>query len=305
MINIVANNHSSQVHIQDFLEYIYIALRSTGEEPTYGIGEWTLSGANIVLEGGHSRFNDDIIKAKTAYPQLKIFLIVTEFVVDGFLNSANISFEKESENKDHYSNKDYWIKRTQDLNRLLPYVNGIICLNSILFGQYKLIHPNCFHLPLLKLKQSNKLEHKKNKIYDFVFSGTITPYRKEIIQQICENGYKVAALDSSTPQYIRDSIYSDAHAVLCPRLHENTITFSNMRAYYCLSNRLPHIFEFVTSPCDMARFVNFSPSKNFIVDAINFRKNIANQKFKFQEFEIYSNENKNTIFQSFKKWLRN
>ena len=168
---------------------------------------------------------------------------------------------------DHYSNKDYWLERTGDFIRLLPYVDGIICLNSILLSQYRSIHKNCFYLPMLKLIKNSNFKKVPNKHYDFVFSGTITPYRKEIINNIRTRGFKIAALDSLTPQYIRDSIYAESRIVLCPKLHEETITFSNMRAYYCLNNRLPHIFETVSTPCDMAQFVNFSGSDYFIDEA--------------------------------------
>lgn len=51
-VNIVTSNYNSQVHIQDFLEYIFMALKSIGTDASYGIGGRTFNGANIILTSG-------------------------------------------------------------------------------------------------------------------------------------------------------------------------------------------------------------------------------------------------------------
>ena len=302
-MNIVTNNHNSQVHIQDIVEYLYFALTKSGASPTYGLGEWTLDAPNIVLEGGNSAFNDKIILAKNKFPSLKIYLIVTEFINDGYLNSANLNMSDGESKNTHYENKNYWIQRTNDFVKLLPYVDGLITMNSILYEQYKLVHSRCFYLPLLQIPELTFKKYKKSdKKYDFVFSGTITEYRKKIIAAINEQGFKTIVVDSSTPEYIRESIYTQSKIVLCPRLHERTVTFSTMRAFYCLNNSLPHIFESVTDKCDMGGFVNFSNSSDYVADAVASLNKISGENYLFHRFSDYSKENY-IIFDNFKKWL--
>ena len=304
MINLVANNHLSQTQIQDFLEYLFLAITSTGVQASYGLGDWTVEGANIVLEGCTPDFTSKMIAAKQAYPSLKIFMVVTEFVKDGQLNSANVDFSDSNEPDNLYVDKENWLQRTAQLTRMLPYLDGLICLNSLLLKQYKEIHRNCFYLPLFKLNQLVRCKPLSPKKYDFVFSGTITQYRKLMIDALISRGIKVILLSSTTPEYTRNTIYAQSRAVLGPRLCEHTITFSNMRAYYCLINRLPHIFEPVKNPCDMARFVNFADQGDFFERVIYFHENFNKQKYMFDDFDAFSIENRKTFFKNFTNWLR-
>lgn len=301
MINIVTNNHSSALHIQDFLEYLYVSCNAAGIKASYGTGEWLLDSPNIFLEGGDLTFNKKIVNAKKIYPQLKTYAIVSEFIQDGIFNSANSNW-KNPNTTNHYNDNSYWTKRTEGFFELLPHLDGLICMDSIVYEQYKSIHNKCFYLPLMFSKELNKTKDDA-KFYDAVFSGTLTEHRVSIINKLRNLGFKIALLEGATPEYIRNAIYSQSKIALGLKLSEETLTFSSMRAFYCLNNEIPHLFENVNNKSDLYGFVNFAAGDDLIQSFVDLLNEYPKIKFQFKDYRKFTDSIKQKKLSEFKKWL--
>ncbi|AON55444.1 hypothetical protein EJD96_15805 [Herbaspirillum seropedicae] len=274
MINIITKNHGGAVHVQEHFEYIRCGLNYVGENVKYSHGIdgdplWLEDGVNVVLECfEEGEMIVELIKLKLRFPKSKLIVVVTEMLKDGIFNSAMAPAQAEG----HYSDLSYWQIRSYNFYQLIPYIDGLVLYAEALIPGYKEFGKPIFYLPLAAPPGQPLRQHfpLKDKNIDAVFSGSITPTRAELIERLRTRNYKVVALPSKTPEYIRDSYYARSKLVLGPKLGPETTLLSKWRAYYVLVNRHTHIFEQVSEQTDLDEYVYFAnPRRTFVDECID------------------------------------
>ena len=300
MPNIITSNHGSATHVEDILNYIYTGLRNVGANVIYSTDAYSQTGINIILENSLSDFYKKIAELKIKNKYSKLFVIVTERINNGIFNTAATNSSDATESN-HYQNLKYWENRTFEFLKLLPHIDGFICLSEILVKEYAIFGKKIFFLGYahpLKHNPINQLEPDQQDI-DVLFAGSLTPYRKKIINELHEEGFKVQTLEM-LPEYLRNHFQSRAKITAGLKLSQNTNTLSKSRAYYCLINKIPHLFENVDDNTDLNPYINFCEKNTSFTDSIiEYIRN--NKKYPAHLFKKFENETRDKYSDIFSK----
>jgi hypothetical protein len=258
--NLILANHSLGIHVSDIFEYFYHGIRSAGGQARYSHFRWELDKINIILENFEDdQFTNAVLQVKKRSQGSKLYLIATELIINGRMNSSE--YHGASNNDGHYENHAYWERRTSNFKKLLNEFDGIICVSEALYEGYKDLHDSIFYMPLAYCKPPRPFTmiDENEKDIDILFSGTLTPYRKTLLQSWLQAGFRVENLGAHTPEYIRADYCARTKLYVGLKLSEYTRLLSKCRSQYVLNNNMPHLFEPVPCPTDMDEYLNFIP----------------------------------------------
>lgn len=259
--NIIMANHAIGVHVSDLFEYFYNGIKLAGGNPKFSYNRWEAGHINLLLENfENDGFTEAIYQIKLRSPTSKLCLVVTELLLDGRMNSAE--HQGQTNSGRHYENNEYWEKRTANFKKLLPHFDRIICISEALFDGYKHLHNNVYYIPLAYYSPQRPLPKisDSDKDIDILFSGTLTPYRKNLLETWSQRGFRVENLSAHTPDYVRVDYCARSKIYLGLKLSSETRLLSKSRAQYVLLNEIKHVFERVQSATDLDDYLNFIPS---------------------------------------------
>lgn len=273
MIAINYSNHGNAHHVQDILEYIYDGLNHINHQTNYDI-RYLSFGINIIMENSIDGFYENIVENRKKYPNSRVYLIVTEPIIDNIFNSsgeiiANQTGTDRGARAEHYFDHEKWQKRYDDFIKLVEHIDGLICFSPDHYKMYSPFSKNIFLIPLFVPPKYLRLQEVNNRnTIDILFTGSMTPYRNQIITSLRFLKKEVHFLDTNTPEYIRFDAAKNSNLNLGLKISESSNNFSNLRAFYFLKNRLPNFFEKINTTDPLYRYVTTSQSDG--VDNIVF-----------------------------------
>jgi hypothetical protein len=305
MINIIYGNHKNYVGVQDHIQYFSEGLISLFSRVEINESNWFSNAINVIVEGNDNNYYSQLIDLKRQTPQSKFLVVVTEIVGEGRFNSANTN---KTSLDDHYDNKNYWQARYQDFESLLPFVDGFVCVSEVLLDGYKKFNRPLFYLPMACPSTYPKLQRApvERQYIDILFSGTVTPYRKLMIDELTQRGFRVKITSPATTDFYREYFHKHSKLVIGPRLDIETKLISKMRAYYVLSRQVPHLFELTPDMTDLHPHIDFcSDNDKFIDECIEKIKQSSLKEEKFKRYTSDPNLNHGSIFKELYSFIRN
>lgn len=301
-VNIITGNLGQAIHTEDLLEYVREGLTSAGLTVGYSQTEYLTHGINILLEHPFGAVYDQLYVMRKLLPHSKLFMIVTELLTPSGFNSSNSKQTGRINPEDHYDDGEYWANRTRDFMRFIPVVDGFIMVGlqkvggmlpagydegvATYFQLGKPVHlvPLC-HPPAQSRPASAVRQGEKD--IDVLFTGTLTPYRVKVLDELRSSNLKVVALEAHMPAYLRNNYVDRSKLSIGLKLSEETEILSTMRAYYHLVHRIPHVFERTSIRSPLDPFLNVVDSgKPFIAACADLASGIkAFPAQRFTEFQ--------------------
>jgi len=248
--------------------------------------ELTPNTHNILLEN----FNNDYLKKLTEFSKQggKFSIIATELLSEDSFNdiAKNIS------DKTQYGKSDYWLERFTNFLTLERLANSIFHLNPNQATLYsKLLNRKVEFLPHGYVDGFVSVNHreKQKKDIDILFTGSLTPYRKNIINQLTPH-CNVYITDVLTASFHRDDLVARAKICLNIKQNEEWNVFSNSRGHYHVSNKSFLLSESCMDACPVINYVEVVHSY-LAESALTFLKNekwyeksvIFHEKFKNEQ----------------------
>ncbi len=300
VINFLTQNHTSVLNIVDHTEYILNGLRYVGHDVRYSSGEYLENDINIFVECFAKNFYESLISLKNKFPKSKLYVVVTERISENCFNSADLN----KKGMDHYADVAYWKQRYDAFIKMAPFLDGIISVSECITDDYAFLGKNIFTLGYacpIGYRPIDPIPFSRKDV-DVIFTGTITDYRRRLLSALTERGAIVKIL-APTHDFLRRHYHQRSKLVLGCKLSESTSLLSKTRAFYCLSNELPHVFEKTDDLTDLTPYVNFQGDANSVADWIfnyldnqeifnmeifrNFRQKMPAYQDIFEEFSTF------------------
>jgi len=313
-VNLIFGNHSeTPTFLEDLFNYIYYGLKNVGVNTLFSFNTFYGDGINFVLENYDDKnWYNSIIDLRKKYNNSRLVFIMSELIRNNRFDTADLTNTLPStDNYSHYYNKDYWQKRYDGYEKILPFTDAIISLTyKNAEGGCNIQNKKIFNLPSVYMKKLDKIEERpfEEKNIDFLFTGSITPHRQNIINSLKQYGYNVlVCFGISLPNYIRDDYSSRSKIHLGMQLSSTSHNLSTFRAWYCLNNNLEHLFEILKLPDDpdyISNYINFSdPNTTFVESCIEHLKKVnSGQKYSNKNF-INAELDEKKVFSSLKFFL--
>jgi hypothetical protein len=281
-VNIITGNLGQAIHTEDVLEYVREGLTSTGLKVGYSQAEYLTHGTNLLLECPSGNMYNQLFALRLRCSHSKLYMIVTELLTSSGFNSSNSTTTTHTPRDAHYDNRDYWDHRTKEFMRLVPIVDGLILVGLHLvrgmipagyeqgvaayFSLGKPVHLVPLCPPPTSPRTTAPVWHSDKDI-DILFTGTVTPYRRTVLDTLRSRNLKVVALDAHTPAYLRTNYVNRSKLSIGLKLSEQTKILSTARAYYHLIHRIPHVFERTAIQSPLNPFIYLSDSGEPFIEA--------------------------------------
>lgn len=268
---IYENHWNFGIHVADTLLMIKYALETAGHRAD--IEKSIVPGyCNIVLENFSDDFVDAAQQARSQDENTGFIIVATEFLVDAGFNQ----FKQDAliQKTTHYDDQAYWEKRYSNFLKMLPLSRAIWHLSEHQVDVYKaeLKRDDIYYLPHVYNDKLYTVKHRPDdqKDIDFVFTGTLTDYRKKILYQFETKGYRVVALPMLTAAFHREDIIARSKIALNIKQHAQWLHPSNSRFFYHLMNRSILVSEPSPFKCDLGAYVDVAPAGK-LMEACNYR----------------------------------
>lgn len=261
-VNICVSNHYGLgIGIQDFVDLIRYELGELGI-PVVVTQNLITDGVNIVIEEfSNIQFRTALLNSfETNDPRL--VLVATEVVRDGIFDSVG-STDRLLQNGHYSSGSDLWRSRTEGYKEVAHLFGNIMCPAEQIFSsmnQYFYNYGSSIQYWPLRydgkqlIKRRNQNDYKIKQT-DFVFTGSVTPYRASVIQSLRQKGFIVDEKPAHTPEYLRYCSINQSLFGIAPKHYPSTNLLSKMRVWWCLSNHFPLFVESVSETTDLDPFI--------------------------------------------------
>ena len=247
--------------------------------------ELCLDGHNLLLEN----FDDDYVKKlEEFHSQGGTFsIIATELLTDDSFNQIDIAKNDSSQ----YGKTVYWNKRFNNFLKVAKHAKFIFHLNPQQARNYsQLLNRKVTFLPHGYTENFRSVIHRspETKDIDVLFTGSITPYRKSIIDRL-KKYCRVVTSDVLTASFHRDDLVARSKICLNIRQNNEWSVFSNSRGNYHLSNNSFLLTESCSDSCAVIDFI--SACKGDIVkDTLDILKDGSWELKSQHSFERYKEE---------------
>jgi len=134
---------------------------------------------------------------------------------------------------------------------------------------------------------SNPLQGELERDIDFLFTGSVTPYREKVLGDLSNRGYRVMVGTTLWPRYMRDHFV--ARTKVCLQIRQDTgwMYPSIMRYHHLLCSGSVVVAEKASETCLQESFITVAPEADFLdacvsaVEADDFyqRGQEASQKY--------------------------
>lgn len=154
--------------------------------------------------------------------------------------------------------KTNWQNRFNQFLEATNFCNAIWCVSPHQLTEYKKKFGSKVSLmPLVSWAKPNESLENYNlkKDIDFLFTGSITPYRAEILDQLKSIGYNVVIGPTTWSSYLRDHYIARTKVCLQIRQAPSWPYPSNMRYHYLLHSGAVVVGELTAESCFQDNFI--------------------------------------------------
>lgn len=257
-ICIYTGNHGNSVGITDLVYLLRNGLRDCGHDPV--ISHALMPGhCNLMIEHFiEEQHLHHLVASKK--PGTKYILIGTELITGRSFNSGLVPKHW------HYSNDDYWKVRFDAFLLAARMSEAVWVLGEMAIAPYEAVLPGIpvRFLPHAWVSGSDLVQHRPEheKDIDFYFSGTMTDYRRAILEDLGRH-HKVIFAAQSTPDYLRlDQLARTKVCLSLPLSPENELP-SISRMHFHLQNRNFMVHHAYAQPCRLDPYVLHAPPAEF------------------------------------------
>jgi hypothetical protein len=267
--NIICGNHGEKcTQIEDLVRYFYLALRQAGYRVEVSSDIEPLA-MNILFESFNAATVDVIIASAKA--GVKFIIVATEFVTNGTFN-----FFENAQDSSWYSSRAVWDERYLNFIKVMGHCHSIWCLTKEQYTGYSQILPSSLlhKVPIGYLENYAPIEHHPDAIkdIDFLFTGTMTERRRQILLAFTKQGMRIRTCTSGTPNFIRESSIARSKICLGMRQLESWSMPSLIRYYYHLMANSMIISEKCDAGSEIDDYITTVDSKDYIAFCIDFLK---------------------------------
>lgn len=257
-VNLVYENHwNFGIGVGDTFKYIQLALSQSGWE-TQISKQLEKDKINILLEAFDSDYVTKLQKLKNSGG--KIIVIATEFITKNTFNDFSDFIDTS-----YYSDKKYWKNRYENFLKVAQFADDIWHLSDFAAEEYsKDLNKKVKYLPHYHVDKFQSVNHREKKDIDFLFTGSITDYRKEVLHKIESMGFKVEYSNSLTAPFHRDDLIARSKICLNIPQFENWPFPSQSRYFYHLENDSFLVSPKTEIPSEQDRYIFNCEPKNYI-----------------------------------------
>ena len=167
-----------------------------------------------------------------------------------------------------YDNKGYWSKRFLNFSRALEIADEVWCVSPHQVEAYRsfFVDQEIGLLPIASWAPAptNALQGCLEKDVDFLFTGSVTPYRETILKELTARGYKVVLGTAIWPTLMRENFIARAKICLHIKQDPNWKYPSIMRYHYLLCAGALVVAEESLEHCMQEDFLTLSSPQNFV-----------------------------------------
>jgi len=175
-----------------------------------------------------------------------------------------------------YAFKNYWLDRFRSFNQLEPLFESIWCVTPHQLDEY-------FHwfgrekvklMPMASWNRGvqNLAQNFAEKDVDFLFTGSLTPYREAVFGELKKLGYSVMVGPATWPSYMRDHYIARTKVCLQVRQDPNWRYPSVMRYHYLLCSGSVVVGEQTDEKCIQEDFIYSVPPEKFVDTCVQILK---------------------------------
>jgi hypothetical protein len=281
--NVVYGNHwNFGIGVGDTIRYLSKALNDFGCNSRIS-KEPCNNSVNFFIENFDEGYVLKIkeLKEKGGY----VVVVCTEFLTGCTFNDF-----MQVQSGGQYSDKEYWLGRFSRFLEIVPLCDSICHLSDIAAIDFSnFLNRNVHYLPHRYVNNYKSVIHRSDsrKDIDFLFTGTVTDYRMEILNELKKRGFNVEMSGMLTAQFYRDDLIS--RAKICLNIPQSAAWKypSQSRYFYHIINDSLVLSFLDGFRSDLDDFISLS-SDNFIESCIrelsagefNYRASIQNERFK-------------------------
>lgn len=257
---LIYGNHSHHgIQMGDTLLMLRYGLEATGH--TADIEHDFQPGCtNVCMEMFTDAYME--IMEKNWAPNTRLIVIATEFLTGEAFNDFYDEPKEQREPKDHYHNRSVWRGRYDNFIKLLPKISAIWHLSHYQAEAFAKAFPETpvGFLPHGYTQAFPTVKHRPDdeKDIDVLFTGTVTSYRKGIIQALRDEGLNVDVNPVFTPPFHREDAVARSKLAINLKQHPDWKYESNSRLFYHISNDSLILTEPCTYPSDIHPYVMVS-----------------------------------------------
>lgn len=167
-----------------------------------------------------------------------------------------------------YDNEAYWIKRFRNFERASRFCEAIWCVTPHQLEGYK----NYFYSQSIELlpiaswtpEPINAYQGRLPKDIDFLFTGSATPHRKELLDQLTAKGYRVVVGTPAWPKQLRENFTARSKVTLHIKQNAQWKYPSVMRYHYLLTSGSIVVAEESFEHCMQEKFLTLTPADQFV-----------------------------------------
>ena len=152
-----------------------------------------------------------------------------------------------------YHINEYWSARYNHFQHVVPLCEAVWCVSPHQMDAYVALYgPTVVKLmPLVSWSKecSNPLQGKLERDIDFLFTGSVTPYREKVLGDLSNRGYRVMVGTTLWPRYMRDHFV--ARTKVCLQIRQDTgwMYPSIMRYHHLLCSGSVVVAQKTTESC--------------------------------------------------------
>jgi hypothetical protein len=263
-VNFYIGNHASPyVHISDFVNLARLELSQLGVPMSVST---TLHAKkiNIILECFSEPRLVDVIIKNFEERDPRLWMIATEIMKDGFLDSSSPSPNEQVAG--HYNPQSkLWLARTEGFHKVVSRFGRIICPAEPIVQSLKdYIDSEALVYWTLRYMSNDLVRDAYKESFNViplsktshgVFSGTLTSYRSSMLDEMTKSGLKIDHLTANSPDFVRYSQASHSLFQLAPKHYLSTRQVSKMRLHWALNNDFPILVDKCDLKSDLDEFV--------------------------------------------------
>jgi len=258
--SVLTGNHNSHNGIADTVIFLRNALRDCGFDAQIN-ASIIPERCNVMME--HFPESDHIEALAQGYQAGARYVVIgTEPIVGGVFNGGVVS------NHWHYSNTDYWRKRTDGFLIAARYCEAVWVLAESMVEDYRALLPDktVIFLPHGHVEGFRRFEHlpEQAKDIDFYGSGTLTEYRQGIVNALHKRGHRVRFDQPGFSDYMRFENLSRSKVCLNLRLSPGNAIPSVSRMHFNIEHANFVAHEKYKLDCPLDPYVLHLPAEEFV-----------------------------------------
>lgn len=217
---------------------------------------------NVLVEGFTGEEVDALLPT-LRNTDTELYLIATEFLTGDSFNQ----FEQDENNKSHYELPEYWQSRYTNFKRIIEFCSGILHLSEHQVAIYQTKFPDTpvaylphSYIPSLAMPYPCPTQ----KDIDVLFTGVLTRYRLDLLDEIEAAGLFVEKCNTTTPAYLREDFTRRAKVALSLKQKASWQHPSNSRLHFHLTNQSCTVTEKTPIKCDLSDMIIEAPKEQLL-----------------------------------------